>query len=71
MKKLYFKDYGLPLDLGRCNVSGKIKYDKRGAQTAKNKRWCDERIELRIYNCPHCNYWHLTSLINKTNEETE
>lgn len=41
-----------------CN--GKATYDKKGATTAKNKRWKEERLELRIYPCPDCNMWHLT-----------
>ena len=40
---------------------GKKCYDKKGAQTAKNKRFKDSHTELRIYQCPICDYWHLTS----------
>lgn len=36
-------------------------YDKRQAETAKNRRWNQDHIRLRIYHCPNCNYWHLTS----------
>ena len=42
---------------------GKPSYDKKGALTAKNKRWIDDRIRLRVYHCPDCNLWHLTSLL--------
>lgn len=45
-----------------CN---KIKYTKREAQTALNflfkKRNFKNRREKRIYHCPECNMWHLTS----------
>lgn len=43
-----------------CN--GKVGYDKKGAMTAKNKRWGDDHVKLRIYNCNMCNRWHLTSV---------
>ena len=37
---------------------GKVMYDKRGATTAANKRFDDDRIKLRIYPC--YDHWHLT-----------
>lgn len=40
---------------------GKVKYDKKGAITAKNKRYKDSHIKLREYACDDCNGWHLTS----------
>lgn len=46
----------------RC-VTGKPSYDKKTAITAKNKRWNDSRVKLRIYHCEKCNYWHLTSSV--------
>ena len=39
---------------------GKIGYDKKGAITAKNKRWRDEHEKLRVYQC-HGKFWHLSS----------
>lgn len=47
-------------DIGYCN--GKPSYDKRSAVTARNKRWDEDHVELRVYQCPDCNWWHLTSL---------
>lgn len=44
----------------RCE-SGKIKFDKKGAQTAANKRWELEHVELKIYECKWCFFWHLSS----------
>ncbi len=45
-----------------CN---KIKYTKRDAQTALNfllsVKHFKCRREKRIYHCPDCNMWHLTS----------
>lgn len=38
----------------------KVKYDKKGAVTAKNRRWDEDHIELRIYECDICGGWHLT-----------
>ena len=39
---------------------GKIGYEKKGAITAKNKRWRDEHEKLRVYQC-HGKLWHLSS----------
>lgn len=44
-----------------CEKENKVKYDKRGAETARNLRWREDRVELRIYPCPHCKHWHLTA----------
>ena len=62
MKKkiVYWKNIGTPTGRKYCNVQGKNIYDKRGAQTEANARWNEDHVELRIYNCPHCNGWHLT-----------
>lgn len=38
----------------------KVKYSKKDALTAKNRRYSSEHIQLRIYQCPNCNGWHLT-----------
>lgn len=43
-----------------CDVSGKVCYDKKGAQTAANARMREAHEPLRIYPCP-CGSWHLTS----------
>jgi uncharacterized protein with PIN domain len=45
---------------------GKHKYSKKEAQTALNRvkqkhRRHDYRKECRVYHCPRCNGWHLTS----------
>ena len=42
--------------------TGKVRFDKKGAQTSKNFRMKREHTKLRIYNCPECNGWHLSSL---------
>lgn len=44
-----------------CHVTGKTMFDKRGAQTARNRRFEEARVELRIYQCHYCKGWHLTS----------
>lgn len=41
----------------------KPSYSKKEANTAKNHRYRQDHIRLRIYNCPNCNKWHLTSKI--------
>lgn len=50
----------------RCRISarycqGKRAYDKKGAQTAKNKRWKEDHVKLRVYQCELEDHWHLTS----------
>ena len=45
----------------RCEKTGKVKFDKKNAQTAKNKRYNEDHVGLRIYPCPFCDGWHLTS----------
>lgn len=42
----------------KCN--GKPCYRKKVAESVKNKRWKQDRVDLRLYQCKHCNYWHLT-----------
>lgn len=46
----------------RC-ISGKPIYDKKGAQTAKNRRMKTGHVKLRIYECSLCTGWHLTSRV--------
>ena len=48
-----------------CVISGKACYDKKGAVTAANKRWDDAYVKLRVYPCPDCNWWHLSSRVNR------
>lgn len=43
-----------------CKLSGKICYDKKGAQTASNSRYHRDHVKLRIYQCEGT-HWHLTS----------
>lgn len=44
---------------------GKPQYDKKSAISAKNKRFRQDHTELRVYHCPSCNFWHLTSQLEK------
>lgn len=43
-----------------CPEQGKNIYDKRGAETVRNKRWKDDHVKLRVYYCRDCNGWHVT-----------
>lgn len=43
-----------------CAEQDKNCYDKKGAESARNKRWKEDRVRLRIYPCPACKSWHLT-----------
>lgn len=59
--------------LGQCSVSGKVRFrDKREAldalhqAVAERRRMVEDgkpsrRRECRVYACPSCNGWHLTS----------
>lgn len=44
-----------------CEAHQKNGYDKRGAETVRNKRWKEDHEALRIYACPECGAWHVTS----------
>jgi hypothetical protein len=52
-------DWGKPLPVEYCR--GKVKYDKKSAVTASNRRYDEDHIKLRIYACQICRGWHLTS----------
>ena len=45
-----------------CPRARKTRYDKKGAQTAINKRMTGRNAPetLRAYECIHCDGWHLT-----------
>jgi hypothetical protein len=45
-----------------CRKSGKMRYDKRGAESQRNRLHDQGRDGLRIYPCKHCGGWHLAHL---------
>ncbi len=45
----------------RESCKSKKPYDKKGAQTIRNFLYQKEHKELKIYPCPICKKWHLTS----------
>ena len=47
--------------LERQTCKSKKRYDKKGALTLRNLFYKREHKELKIYPCPFCSYWHLTS----------
>lgn len=49
----------------RC--SGKSSYTKKLAETLKNRMWETKSVQLRIYQCQNCNFWHLTHNIPDNN----
>ncbi len=68
-------------EMETCDISGKICYDKREAETVRNLRMRPQRGRgkrrrakvpkfLRIYQCDHCSAWHLTSARNYTPTES-
>jgi len=63
-KTIIWKNYGRPTEIQKCSMSGKNMYDKKSAQSESNRRYEKEHSLLRIYECPYCNTWHLTSRID-------
>lgn len=66
-------EYMRALPVKYCPVSGKVCFDKRGAQTAANSRFEEEHVKLRIYPCPDCQRmglpaWHLTRKMRERDE---
>lgn len=45
---------------GQVYCGKKVRYDKKGATTAKNLRQKFDKSYLRIYECYRCGGWHLT-----------
>lgn len=52
-------------------ICPKRKFDKKGAQTALNVARKHHREEKRIYHCPICKYWHLTSKDGSDNNSND
>lgn len=48
-----------------CPAQNKLCYDKRGAESARNRIQSRGGDRLRIYHCPDCNQWHLSKLKGK------
>ncbi len=44
----------------RCWVSSKVCFSKKDCETAVNNLYKEKGVELRIYQCESCNFWHLT-----------
>lgn len=54
-------DFQITLENGVTYHAGKVAYaTKKDAATAKNRRYRQDRVQLRIYECPGCKRWHLT-----------
>jgi len=51
-----------------CQWHHKVRYDKISAVTAANARWRDAHERLRIYECPQCGGWHLTSQLERDHD---
>ncbi len=60
-RKKHSREVVSPNSAPRC--SGKVCYSKRDAQARRNVKLRHKRDAktLRIYNCPDCGQWHLTS----------
>lgn len=54
----------LRTSITRCKT-GKPCFDKKSAITAKNKREKESHQKLRVYQCPDCGGWHLTSQVKE------
>jgi hypothetical protein len=54
---------------GRCSRTGKIRFpDKQTAYAELRDAIARGREERRVYECPHCQKWHLTHLEEIPNE---
>lgn len=57
----------LRIPRGRCEKTGKLRFDHNTAQGAlrdakrRHSKGNPFRRECRIYKCPECGDWHLTS----------
>ena len=56
------RDHGRPSVCAHTRKTRKTRYDKKGAQSAINKRAGEKNqpATLRAYECKHCHGWHLT-----------
>lgn len=52
-------------DIRRCPMSSKICYSKKMGETVVNQCKNEKGIRLRLYQCPECNYWHLSHSLTK------
>lgn len=48
------------LPVSYCSKADKVIYDKKSANTAKNRRFQQDHVALRVYECEVCHGWHLT-----------
>lgn len=47
---------------GKCKATGKVKFrTEADAEWVLHKRQWRGKGEARLYQCPHCTKWHLTS----------
>ncbi len=62
-----WREHAVKVPKLRCwYEKSKICYDKKGAISAANLRYKEDKIKLRFYWCGFCNFWHLTKqFINK------
>lgn len=49
------------MGMTKCRT-GKKQYDKKSAQTLKNESRKYHHIEMGIYQCNSCDWWHLTTI---------
>lgn len=52
----------------KCWSSESAAYLKLLDVQEQRRREGDERMETRVYLCPYCRKWHLTSLVPKEDE---
>ena len=54
----------------KCQKSGKRILDKRGAQTAINSAMNLQHKEMKMYVCPDCHGYHLSTIDERNFKET-
>ena len=67
-KKEFRENRWAPREEKKTCACGKISFDKKGAQTRRNSLYRKGGEELRIYQCPLSDTWHLTHNIYSVEE---
>jgi len=53
-----------------CDSKRQYKNEREAKQTAEYQMLIHQNLELSVYKCDMCNYWHLTSAGSKSTEKS-